>query len=308
MLMIDAMYSSMSYTSESAAECSLILMRSLIVKGLVLATVMLGFAAAPAVAQRVSLDDLPWVPVKGISLGMSYDEFVKQFNPTNDTLQFGQIKLSPIVLSENEMCAAGFRDGVLVALVQNWMRINQERSRAIIAPIFKHLRLEDPNPKLIKTEKIFGNSIGKVTAYSFSMSTKGKGVRALLESTELGTVVVVHDSSRSAVEESLPAPGQTTSPHLMQKPPVEVLDYLIEIATVKVNGSESKEESPPIFPGTGLKLPPSTSAAPTPKTSEVKPTPTFPSEEPASSTPWSIIVVLIVAATGLLWLLVKKRK
>jgi hypothetical protein len=28
----------------------------------------------------------------------------------------------------------------------------------------------------------------------------------------------------------------------------------------------------------------------------------------ASSTPWSIIVVLIVAATGLLWLLVKKRK
>jgi hypothetical protein len=27
-----------------------------------------------------------------------------------------------------------------------------------------------------------------------------------------------------------------------------------------------------------------------------------------SSTPWSIIVVLIVAATGLLWLLLKKRK
>lgn len=33
-----------------------------------------------------------------------------------------------------------------------------------------------------------------------------------------------------------------------------------------------------------------------------------PNGEPASSTPWSIIVVLIVAACGLLWLLVKKRK
>jgi len=33
-----------------------------------------------------------------------------------------------------------------------------------------------------------------------------------------------------------------------------------------------------------------------------------PSEEPISSTPWSIIVVLIMAAIGLLWLLVKKRK
>lgn len=36
--------------------------------------------------------------------------------------------------------------------------------------------------------------------------------------------------------------------------------------------------------------------------------PTQPNEEPTSSKPWSIIVVLVVAATGLLWLLVKKRK
>ncbi len=43
-----------------------------------------------------------------------------------------------------------------------------------------------------------------------------------------------------------------------------------------------------------------------PKAHEMKPS--TPSEEPTSSTPWSIIVVLIVAATGLLWLLLKKRK
>lgn len=44
-----------------------------------------------------------------------------------------------------------------------------------------------------------------------------------------------------------------------------------------------------------------------PKAPEAMPTPT-PSEEPTSSTPWSIIVVLIVAATGVLWLLLKNRK
>lgn len=33
-----------------------------------------------------------------------------------------------------------------------------------------------------------------------------------------------------------------------------------------------------------------------------------PSEETPSSTPWSVVAVLVVAATGLLWLLVKKRK
>lgn len=43
------------------------------------------------------------------------------------------------------------------------------------------------------------------------------------------------------------------------------------------------------------------------KAPEAKPAST-PSDEPASSTPWSIIVVLIVAAIGLLWLLVKNRK
>jgi hypothetical protein len=41
---------------------------------------------------------------------------------------------------------------------------------------------------------------------------------------------------------------------------------------------------------------------------EAKPLPTQPTEEPTSSTPWSIIVILIVAAGGLLWLLVKRRK
>lgn len=43
------------------------------------------------------------------------------------------------------------------------------------------------------------------------------------------------------------------------------------------------------------------------KAPESKPAPT-PSEEPTSSTPWSVVSVLIVAAAGLLWLLLKKRK
>ena len=48
--------------------------------------------------------------------------------------------------------------------------------------------------------------------------------------------------------------------------------------------------------------PPATKHAP-----ESKPTPTTPLEEPTSSMPWSIIVVLIVTAGGLLWLLLKRR-
>ncbi len=40
---------------------------------------------------------------------------------------------------------------------------------------------------------------------------------------------------------------------------------------------------------------------------EAKPTASTPSQEPASSTPWSVIAVLIFAAIGLLWLLLKRQ-
>ena len=50
-----------------------------------------------------------------------------------------------------------------------------------------------------------------------------------------------------------------------------------------------------------------TQQPPIPKEPEAKSTTSSPGEEPASSTPWSIIVVLIVAALGLLWLLLKRR-
>lgn len=44
------------------------------------------------------------------------------------------------------------------------------------------------------------------------------------------------------------------------------------------------------------------------KATEAKPIRPASSEEPATSRPWSVIAVLLVAATGLLWLLVKNRK
>jgi hypothetical protein len=61
-------------------------------------------------------------------------------------------------------------------------------------------------------------------------------------------------------------------------------------------------------PATKLNAPPSVQTQTPKKSPEAKPAPPTPSEEPTSSTPWSIIVVLIVAAIGLLWLLVKNRK
>jgi hypothetical protein len=64
-------------------------------------------------------------------------------------------------------------------------------------------------------------------------------------------------------------------------------------------------------PPDGYDWPPPTMVAkssPATKAPEADPQTLQPSEEPPLSTPWTIIIVLIVAATGLLWLLVKNRK
>lgn len=53
--------------------------------------------------------------------------------------------------------------------------------------------------------------------------------------------------------------------------------------------------------------PPPVAQRPTAKEPESKSAPP-PTEQPASSTPWSVIVILVVAAVGLLSLMVKKRK
>jgi hypothetical protein len=52
---------------------------------------------------------------------------------------------------------------------------------------------------------------------------------------------------------------------------------------------------------------PIVTSSPVPKIPEIKPAPTS-SDKATSSTEWSIIAVLIVAAIGLLWLFLKKRK
>lgn len=76
---------------------------------------------------------------------------------------------------------------------------------------------------------------------------------------------------------------------------------LSKLGVVQSSSASSSEQS------TGNQPPPVVQPSPTKKAPEAKPTASAPSEEPTSSTSWSIIVVLIVAAVGLLWLLLKRR-
>ena len=77
---------------------------------------------------------------------------------------------------------------------------------------------------------------------------------------------------------------------------------LSKLGVVKSSSASSSDQT------TGNQPPPVVKPEAPKKAPESRPAAPSPSEEPASSTPWSIIVVLIVAAIGLLWLLLKGRK
>jgi hypothetical protein len=72
--------------------------------------------------------------------------------------------------------------------------------------------------------------------------------------------------------------------------------------------NDAVSNPPESHPARSSIIPPPTPQSSPPKKAPTTSTTSTPSEVPTSSTPWSIIIVLIVAATGLLWLLVKNRK
>jgi len=88
----------------------------------------------------------------------------------------------------------------------------------------------------------------------------------------------------------------------------EVFAPLVDQATAG-GASQSAPTKQPPNDGRAVEPPnpPPTVQPQASKAPEAKPTTATPSDKPTSSTPWSIIVVLIVAAGGLLWLLLKRR-
>lgn len=89
-------------------------------------------------------------------------------------------------------------------------------------------------------------------------------------------------------------------------PRVESLrSFTPKAAFAALQKSEPQSEKSSNKPPTTSTLP---IVKPSPMPKALETMPSTPREEPTSSTPWSVIAVLIVAAIGLLWLLVKKRK
>lgn len=141
---------------------------------------------------------------------------------------------------------------------------------------------------------------GKVT--SFTGSTLREAMNLALRP---GDIVVANEYADSLVKWRNENPGVPISSSIATN---IIGGHFFEVPATNLSQQEAESKSPTSLKGkANLPLPiivaPKLTEPKTRNEDSVSAT----SEEPASSTPWSIIVVLIVAATGLLWLLLKKR-
>jgi hypothetical protein len=95
-------------------------------------------------------------------------------------------------------------------------------------------------------------------------------------------------------------------PALIRNPVDGAKLILAEISKADTTVNATPSKSLPSIPSSTVIPPPSVQQTAPKKAPEAMPSRA--SEQSTSSTPWSIIVVLIMAVSGLLWLLLKKRK
>lgn len=183
-----------------------------------------------------------------------------------------------------ERLSADFQDTLFVIDLQQVIKSNAS---------------ENDNPKLfdnLKSVKLPGNALTK------PVWMKVAGVEQIaigLWDDDQVTAYVLNADTLDVVERK---PLATTVDHEIARSPWIDRDAEQKIAKAMLGAlSESATSSAAQTVPSGVKPEPVT-RLPESLPSQAN------SEEPTSSTPWSIIVVLIVAGTGLLWLLVKKRK
>lgn len=143
----------------------------------------------------------------------------------------------------------------------------------------------------------------QVTALGSHLSDRREGEELSKRSIGNGaTPFRVCDIAFNVLQELRKTEGNTP-PSLVRSMSFEDRDlFITEAYGQQSSSNDAAKQTAPAPKQLPVVQPPAPKKAP-----EAKPTVPTPGEKPTSSTPWSIIAVMIVAAIGLLWLLLKRR-
>lgn len=144
---------------------------------------------------------------------------------------------------------------------------------------------------------------GNLRILGSNPSTQNEGILISALSPDLDTIASVQEVAVYALQKSGTSRARAAlsalASRIQPKPGDKSRLYDLALAAANLVGSRTESPNHPNV------LPPA--VLPVPKQPKAKLATTTPREEPTSSTPWSVIVGVIVAGFGLLWLLLKRR-
>lgn len=256
---------------------------------------MIIFARTPLCHGQSIADVLPDAGLQNLGMGTTEASFVQRFpGATKGSSREGAAQYW-LPRSQGETLIVNFRNNHLASESLSYSSLTPNVQQALTTRILQQCRERYGEEQLIPVGKVVSQGAAKIESAVFSLAPS---ISMIVQSSEVELSVIMADF-RLIDRERVLIPFESVIDRLKKSDPLkaesttpqQITDF---IASEQVGGTPSK------VPGIdGVK----SSRAPKPPKVKLA----TPHNEPTSSTPWSIIVVFIVAAGGLLWLLLKRR-
>jgi len=278
-----------------------------------LKTAALAFVVSVGENRAAELSSLPGVSLAKVELGMNESDFIELYPSARKA--GGSPSIQQYWVMQGALHLLDFRQGMLALITVSRGGLNEAEQRQQTSDLAQQYVKSFGAPEVSITAKLLRKGVAEISALVYDLNAYRPSTKAIVESSELELAITIYDQNLRGTERLFFSASQLLNELNRNTPqPKEMLkrdtyfDFVAEYVIQHANTTSLENAANQAAPNNIGQVDDGVNVQTKVQTShESKPTSTS-SEEPTSSTPWSIIVVLIVAATVLLWLLVKKRK
>lgn len=256
---------------------------------------MIVFARMPLCRGQSIADVLPDAGLQNLGLGTTESSFVQRFpGATKGSSREGAAQYL-LPRSPGETLIVNFRNDHLALASLSYSSLTPNVQQELTTQILKRCRERYGKEQIIHVGKVVNEGAAKIGSALFNLT---QSISVIVQSSEVELSVSMADF-RLIDRERILIPFESIVDRLRNsdslKPesvtPQQITDF---IANGGINRSASQVPDLENEPSRSSKAP--------------EPKPSATSVEPKSSTPWPVVVVMIAAAIGLVWMLLKNRK
>ena len=276
-----------------------------------LITATFAFVASVGELRAVELSSLPGVTLAKVELGMNESDFIELYPSARKA--GGSPSVQQYWMMQEVLHMLDFRQGKLALIMVSLGGANGDDQRQQTTELVQQYVKRFGSPKVAKTAKLLRKGVAEMRALIYDLKEYRASTKAIMESSELELAITIYDENLRGTERLFFPASQlldelnknATQPKVMLKSGTYV-DYVEEYVVQHAN-STSPMNSINDSPRNNVRHANSGTNVQTTVPKADKSIAEQPDDQPTSSTPWSVVGVLIVAAIGLLWLLLKRR-